>query len=840
MNTKRFLSLILSVVMVLSLVPVSAFADSETDEIIKNGIASSEAYISDELEKLHETVGVGVGSEWFVIAMLRAGKNVDEAILNEYYDALCTHVSSCTSDSKPTDLERISLSLSAMGKDITNVDGVNLAELIYNSPRLSDGSNELAYALIALDASGVIIPSDALWSRDKIKEEILKYATSDGGFGLSDNLSTDSDMTAICIQALSPYLADGRINTAVDDALSYLKNSLNSDFTCADNPNSTAQILMALSALKIDVSDVSNGFSNDSNSIISSLYSYRNPDGNGFLYENRINSLATIQIMQAFDAYRKAQKEDVSYWDFINPGQSYDDKVTSDSTHITSDAAEPETVFVTIVSEGEVVKDKNGRYVAQAPVSVRDINCDGWLDVNEALYATHETYYIGGAENGYSTFSGAYGLSLAILWGKGTENVTASAGYWLNNSSCWSLNDEVKTDDCLTAFNYYDTITWRDAYSYFTQNSATVNAGSSVSLNLKYVSGYDSFYAPTFSPCPGAKVKFTSANGAYEQIFAGNSDGNVVITVPSNLAEGSYYAIAYKEDGSIVPAVCKVNVKSVKKQPSASGGGGSVSFAVSFITNGAGDIKKQNVKKNSVLIRPQDPVKEGCIFEGWYTDYELKSPYDFASKVTESFTLYAKWSEKTDVKSDEYQKSQSFSDIEKGIWYEEAVTYVVDKKLFAGVSDTEFAPDEIMTRAMLITVLYRLASSEAETYESRFTDVSKDSWYYDAVCWGSSLGITSGINENEFAPNEILTREQLATILHRYARIMNYDLSPSGNLREYSDYDKISTWAIDALSWANGADIVNGTDNSLLSPDNSATRAQVAAMLMRFCKNIVK
>ena len=835
MNTKRFLSLILSVVMALSLVTVSAFADSETDEIIKNGIASSEAYISDELEKLHETAKVGVGSEWFIIAMLRAGKNVDDAILNEYYDALCTHVVSCTSDSKPTDLERISLSLSAMGKDITNVDGVNLAELIYNSPRLSDGSNELAYALIALDASGIVIPSDALWSRDKIKEEILKYVTSDGGFGLSDNLSTNLDMTAICIQAFTPYLADGRINTAVDGALSYLKNSLNSDFTCADNPNSTAQILMALSALRIDVTDVSNGFSNDSNSIISSLYSYRNPDGNGFLYENIVNSLTTIQIMQAFDAYRKAQKEDVSYWDFINPGQSYDDKVTSDSSHITSDAAEPETVFVTIVSESEVVKDKNGRYVAQAPVSVRDINFDGRLDVNEALYAAHETYYSGGAENGYSTFSGVYGLSLAILWGKGTENLTASAGYWLNNGSCWSLNDEVKTNDSLTAFNYYDTITWRDAYSYFTRNSATVNAGSSVSLNLKYASRYD-----VFSPCPGAKVKFTSVNGAYEQIFASNSDGNVVIAVPSNLAEGSYYAIAYKEDGSIVPAVCKINVNPVKKQPSASGGGGSLSFTVSFITNGAGDVKKQNVKKNSALIRPQDPVKEDCIFDGWYTDPELKSPYDFTSKVTENFTLYAKWSEKTDVKSDAQEKSLSFTDIEKGIWYEEAVAYVAYKKLFAGVSEKEFAPDENMTRAMLITVLHRLASPEAEIYENKFTDVSKDSWYYDAVCWGSSLGITSGINENEFAPDEILTREQLATILHRYARIMNYDLSTSGNLKEYSDYDKISTWAIDALSWAKGADIVNGTDNSLLSPDSSATRAQVAAILMRFCKSIVK
>lgn len=874
MKVKKILSMLLSVVMILSMLPMAVSAEvtqfasisdflTENEErateniaeeadiykIISEGIGTSKAYLQEQLTELHEVGDIGYGFEWYVIAMLRAGKTIADEIQTEYYQSVTDEIKTWTPDVKPTDVERVGLALTLMAKDITNVEGVNLAELIYSSTRLTEGANELAYALIALDAAEIEIPETADSNRDTIITNLLGFQATDGGFCLTNNENSDVDMTAICLQALAPYKNDETVATAIENGISYLKNKISDDCNYSDNSNSTAQVLLALAALKIDVTESENGFGESDCNIITALDEYRNADGNGYVYGDEVNVMSTVQVMQAYDAYRKAQQEDILYWDFSIEGKKYDDDNAhiEDNTDQEVEAAAPATVYVTIASDGTISADKNGGYMAQTPVTVTDWDKDGTLTVDEALYAAHEAYYQGGAEAGYSSYSGEYGLSLAVLWGKGTVGTTAAAGYWLNNASCWSLGDAVKDGDYLTAFNYYDTVGWSDAYSCFAESKQSVTAGNSVTLTLKYISGYDAenYYTPIFSPCNGANVIFLGSNNGIQKNLTTDADGQVKISFSKSSGAGSYYVMACKDDGSVVPAVCKINV-AASDNSSTDGNSfqgsysGSSAYTVKFETNGASSVKSQKVSKNSTLDKPENPTKDGYIFDGWYTDKELMEEYDFTAKVTKSFTLCAKWTkiEETADTTDE-NILIVFTDVETGAWYEKAAVFAAKNNILNGVSEAEFAPNRNITRAMFITALYRLENPKSEAAENKFTDVADGQWYADAVIWATENGIVTGISETEFAPDADITREQIATILYRYAALGGYDVTDFSDLTSYTDFDKISVWATDALKWAAANELINGTSKTALSPDALATRAQAAAILMRFYENTV-
>ena len=141
-----------------------------------------------------------------------------------------------------------------------------------------------------------------------------------------------------------------------------------------------------------------------------------------------------------------------------------------------------------------------------------------------------------------------------------------------------------------------------------------------------------------------------------------------------------------------------------------------------------------------------------------------------------------------------------------------------------------------MTRAMLAQVLYNLEGKPAAT-GAPFQDVAPGQWYANAVAWAAENGIVSGYGNGRFGPNDPITREQLATILHRYASKKGYDTSASASLSGFSDSASVSGYAQEALSWAVGAKLVSGMGNNALNPAGTATRAQVATILMRFCEN---
>ena len=177
-----------------------------------------------------------------------------------------------------------------------------------------------------------------------------------------------------------------------------------------------------------------------------------------------------------------------------------------------------------------------------------------------------------------------------------------------------------------------------------------------------------------------------------------------------------------------------------------------------------------------------------------------------------------------------------FTDVTQGDWYYGAVAYAYENGLMDGMGNNRFAPNGTTTRAQLVTILYRLEGIPAlpdTALDYPFSDVAADSWYGAAVYWARANGIVNGVSDTAFAPNQALTREQMAAMLHRYAEYKDADLSASADLSGYTDAGQIAPYAQTAMAWSNGTGLITGTSDTTLSPKGSATRAQVATILQR-------
>ena len=175
-----------------------------------------------------------------------------------------------------------------------------------------------------------------------------------------------------------------------------------------------------------------------------------------------------------------------------------------------------------------------------------------------------------------------------------------------------------------------------------------------------------------------------------------------------------------------------------------------------------------------------------------------------------------------------------FPDVAEGDWFYDAVRYAYENSLMDGVGDNLFAPNSQTTRAQLVTILYRLAGQPAVSGDLPFPDVESGTWYTDAVVWAAENGIVNGVSDTEFAPGDDITREQLAAILYRYAACQGYDVSQRADLSGFGDASSISGYAQEALSWAHAQGLVLGFEDGSLRPQGTASRAQIAAVLMRF------
>lgn len=180
-----------------------------------------------------------------------------------------------------------------------------------------------------------------------------------------------------------------------------------------------------------------------------------------------------------------------------------------------------------------------------------------------------------------------------------------------------------------------------------------------------------------------------------------------------------------------------------------------------------------------------------------------------------------------------------FDDVKNNDWYAEAVAYAYNNGLMNG-SDGGFEPSENATRGQIVTILFRLAG-QPESEGKSFSDIGGSEYYADAVAWAAALGVVNGYEDGTFAANGNVTREDLVTILYRFAQAMGYDTTQGGMaVREFTDYEQISEYALAAMQWAVNTGIINGNEDNTLNPHGEANRAEIAAMIMRFCEKIAK
>lgn len=265
------------------------------------------------------------------------------------------------------------------------------------------------------------------------------------------------------------------------------------------------------------------------------------------------------------------------------------------------------------------------------------------------------------------------------------------------------------------------------------------------------------------------------------------------------------------------------------------GGGGPVSYTLSFET-GEGSKVDSVTKVSGTTVDLDDYVssREGYEFTGWYNDRETTEKIGSVTLRGDK-TVYAGW-EKADG------EEPSFDDVLPDNWAYEAVEYVNGKGLMSGVGGGSFSPGQPTTRGMLVTILYRM-EGEPE-YENtgaiRFTDVNDDAWYAKGVYWAAENGIVKGVGDGRYLPEDPVTREQMAAIFHRYAGYKGYDVTAQGDLSAFTDAASVGDWAREALIWAVDKELINGMGDGTVNPRGTATRAQTAAILMRFCETVAK
>jgi hypothetical protein len=188
------------------------------------------------------------------------------------------------------------------------------------------------------------------------------------------------------------------------------------------------------------------------------------------------------------------------------------------------------------------------------------------------------------------------------------------------------------------------------------------------------------------------------------------------------------------------------------------------------------------------------------------------------------------------VEANPVPEKGAWSDVSDGAWYADAVDYVMGDGLFDEQGSGTFAPGAPMTRAMLVTALYRLAGEPAVTNFTDFSDITRGSPLSAAAGWAVGAGVSDGVGNGAFAPDNGITREQIATMFYRYTTGLGADTSAKGDLSAFTDSGKISAWATEALIWANGEKLINGMGDGTIAPQGTATRAQVAQILLNYAQ----
>ena len=852
--------------------------DTSYSEYLKKALAN--------IKKTVPTPTIGSSSgEWAVLALARGNADVLNSYYDGYYDRVVAYVRTNISSGKlnadkSTDNARIALALTAIGEDPTSVGGHNLLTALDDvTYDLKQGINGPIWALIALDSKNYTSSS-----RDELIEAILGNRTSDGGWAL-DGTVTDVDMTAMAIQALAPYYKSNKnVQDVVDAALAWLSTKQSSDggFSSWGNANaeSCAQVIVALSALNIDA-DTDSRFVKNGHSALENLLTFEQADGS-FLHtlpgsdkdNNQMSSEQGTYALVAYDRFKTGKNSLYNMTDAVKradaSAQEVIDMIDSigEVNEYSYDAiAEARSAYTKLSSaDKEKVKATNYKTLTAAEDAYKAILREKQSERYEKLKA-HYDELLSDKTKKYGTAAKKKLLSVLQTAQRDMNAAVSCERVEEIFQKAMSDLDAVKPGDIevtfrligaleatqdvdLTTDSYLpEYVTWVPTKTYALQENATVYDLFTEAMSdagLRYIGAESNYVSTIYAPyCLGgyALSEFTNGrrsgwmytvNGTHPNQGLKNwtlNDNDVVVwhyvndyshevadwfndpNYPS-LGNGTYYN-GWLRAADIAP---EQYVQQLLAKILTVGKHGTVEPKLTF----------QHIGKSVTFTFKPD------------TGYKVKDVKVNGKSVgaVKTYTI-DKLTVSTRIEVEFTNGKLPFTDVRESDWFYEDVAFAYENGLFAGTSDTTFSPNASMTRAMLVTVLYRLEGQPAVNGRSGFSDVQYNGYYEDAVTWAADNGIVNGTSTTTFSPNANVTREQMAAILYRYAQHKKYNTAASSGLNGFTDHASVSGYAAASLEWAVAEKLVNGSAGKLM-PTGNATRAQVAAILHRFVENVAK
>ena len=848
------------------------------------------AYVKDQTP--NPSIGSTYG-EWAVLAEARG--NVSASVwYDKYLSNIAKSVASMngkldntSTQTKHTEYSRVILALTSLGEDATKFTGYNgtvynLVEPLFekngSTYRVSEqGNNGTAFALIALDSGNYYDNATGTTARNAWIKSLCDAQINNGAWGIdTDFPGSNVDMTAMVVQALAPYCStNATVKAAVDKAVEWLSAEYQKtgDYGSSE---SAAQVIVALSALGIDAKTDSR-FQHNGISVLSNFLSYADPNSKGFLHDKQpnstVNQMASEQAaytLVAYDRYVNGSKRLYNMSD-VTKRENADAQAVIDMINQIgyvdessyNAIAEARNAYNKL-SAADKEKVTNYNTLTAAETSYKAILKQKQTDQYKALKA-HYDDLLNDKTKKYGTAAKKKLASILqqaqtdMNAAESCERVTAIYEKAITDLDAVKPGDievtfrligalEATQDVDLTTDSYLpEYVTWVPTTTYALQENATVYDLFTEAMSdagLRYIGAESNYVSTIYAPsCLGgyALSEFTNGkksgwmytvNGTHPNQGLKNwtlKDGDVVIwhyvndyshevadwfndpNYPS-LGNGTYYN-GWLRAADIRPEqyVNELLGKILKV-----GKNGTVEPKLTF----------QHIGKSVTFTFKPD------------TGYKVKDVKVNGKSVgaVKTYTI-DKLTVSTRIEVEFADGKLPFTDVHETDWFYNDVLFVYEEGLFAGTSDTTFSPNAAMTRAMLVTVLYRLEGEPAVSGRSGFSDVTFNSYYEDAVTWAADNGIVNGTSITTFSPNANVTREQMAAILYRYAQYKKYNTAASSSLNGFTDQASVSGYATASLEWAVAEKLVNGSAGKLM-PTGNATRAQVAAILHRFVENV--
>ena len=874
----------------------AGWIEKADDASYKNTLTAVLKYVKDNAGENPGYIFDGnAGGEWAVLAEARGGVEA-RGWYATYLQNMTQTVAAnkgkfdtTPGQSKHTEYSRVVLALTAAGANASKFKAADGSTYDLVKPLLDactsgryayqasvQGSNGTAFALIALDSGSYHQNAAGRAARTALVDLLLKKQMSCGAWGINyetEERSADIDITAMVVQSLAPYASRPGVQTAINNAMDWLSAKFKAgSFRSSET---SAQVVVALSTLGHDAATDPAFVKANGVSVLDDLLHYADKTTGGFLHDvGSVNGMSSEQAAYALVSYDRYRKGKTSLYDMS-------DVIAAEP----GTAESVEKLIEAIIANG--VTESSYDALTEARLAYNDLSNEEKAKVSnlsdlenaearyDALLKAKQTEAIQALTKHYESLDlKKYSKSAqqklkdilqqaqsSIRSAKSCEQVTL-----LQNKAITDMNAvkpgeitvtfrligalQATQDVNLTSSTYLpEYVTWVPTTTYTLQENATVYELFTKAMGdagLRYVGAENNYVSTIYAPsCLGgyALSEFTNGtrsgwmytvNGSHPNQglkYWTLKDGDVVVwhyindyshevadwfndpKYPS-LGNGTYYN-DWLRAADISPEqyvqqllgkILKVGKNgTVEPKLTLSHIGRSVTFT--FKPDKGYHVKDVKVDGKSV---------------GAVTTYTV-------DKLTVSTRIEVEFTNGV----------LPFTDVREADWFYDDVVYAYENGLFSGTSDTTFSPNASMTRAMLVTVLYRLEGQPTVSGRSGFSDVKLNSYYEDAVTWAADNGIVNGTGATTFSPNTNVTREQMAAILYRYAQYKQYGTTASAGLNGFSDAAKVSAYAKAPLSWAFAEKLVNGSEGRLL-PTGNATRAQVAAILHRFVENVAK